>query len=387
MARVPSRSANVTLPLVCCLLLVSATGIADDLAQLPKVPVPLRFPWLIEFFITDLGINQYRDPGLLRTGDDFSKAKSCVFPILPKDGQVLIVMPAHQDLAEMSDEQVKTEIFEALKKKVEHGIASGSRTLELQIVEHIGTQTYASPTHQEAANRFGKCAYEAIGMLHDYLEAKGYGKHSFRGIFGSNGTKVFSENVSSWKSYMEGADFFDGRAFETPMIETIAALGPENVRIFNTAGDWPAPSGPFARSIGNHEIVKGLKDIFPSLTVGWFDPLDRLDFSLLGKGHLAAMQWDTKLRLLVKFWNGKSYTAPVKTSSSEQLPRFGSENAKASAANGTKESGVSMQMSVRADSFSKEKGDSLRRMRAEILKSRPREDSLTWSNSKLEGGK
>ena len=270
----------------------------------------------LTFYVTDFGINQYRD-GVFRTGDDFRHAKSSVFPSLPRESQVLIVMPPHEKMARMSDQQIKQEITEAVRARVDSGISRNVATFELQIVEHIGKLTYADKKHQEAVNRFGKCAYEAIGELRTHLIDKGNHNPVFHGVFGSNGTKVFSENVDAWKSYMSDATFFDGRAFKTPMIETINTLKAENVRIFNTAGDLPAPNFPWARSIGNHDVAKDLKRTFPSLTVGWIDPLDRVDF--VGKGHLAGMSADATPRLLVKFWDEGGYTEPVKLSSSGLL--------------------------------------------------------------------
>lgn len=330
----------------------------------------------LTFYVTDFGINQYKD-GAFRTGDDFGQAKSSVFPAQSRESQVLIVMSPHEEMAKMSDQQIKQGIIYALKKRVDSGISKSVATFELQIVEHIGTLTYADDKHQDAVNRFGKCAYEAIGELRTYLMDKGNENPIFHGVFGSNGTKVFSENVDAWKSYMKDATFFDGRAFKTPMIETIKTLGAEKVRIFNTAGDWPAPNFLWLQSIGNHDVVKQLKEIFPTLTVGWIDPLDQVDF--VSKGHLAAMQSDPNLRFLVKFWKSGSYTEPATMSSTQLLPRLPAD---ISGANRAKmkggESGVSMQMDVKADSVQKDHTGTLDKLKSDVLGNRPQGDRVSW---------
>lgn len=355
-----------SLSFLICLALSSVTAVARDLT----------------FYVTDFGINQYKD-GALRTGDDFGQANSSVFPTQPRDSQVLIVMPPHEEMEKMSDQQIKEGIIDALKKRVDSGISKNVATFEFQIVEHIGTVTYADDKHQGAVNRFGKCAYEAIGELRTYLMDKGNANPIFHGVFGSNGTKVFSENVDAWKSYMKDATFFDGRAFKTSMIETIRTLGAKNIRIFNTAGDYPAPNFPWIHSIGNHDVVKALKNMFPNLTVGWIDPMDRVDF--IGKGHLAAMKSDPKPRFLVKFWNGNSYTEPTKLSSAHLLPRLPAGVTRADGANTMRqESGVSMQMDVKDKSVREDESETLDTLKIDALDNRPRKDSLSWPAQKKE---
>lgn len=346
------------------LVLSSVTAVASDLT----------------FYITDFGINQYKN-GAFRTGDNFEQTNSSVFPSQSRESQILIVMPPHEEMAMMSDQQIKQGIIDALKNRVNSSISKNVATFELQIIEHIGTLTYADGKHQGTVNRFGKCAYEAIGELRTYLMDKRHEDPVFHGIFGSNGTKVFSENVDAWKSYMKDATFFDGRAFKTSMIETIRTLRPENVRIFNTAGDYPAPNFPWIHSIGNHDVVKDLKSIFPALTVGWIDPLDRMDF--FGKGHLAAMKSDPIARFLVKFWSGDSYTEPGKMSSAQLLSRLPAEVGGVNGAqNIGRESGVSMQINVKERSVRKDEADRLDTLKSDVLDNRPDGDSLSWPAQK-----
>jgi hypothetical protein len=324
----------------------------------------------LTFYVTDFGINQYED-GVLKTGDDFTQAKSSVFSTLQRESQILIVMPPHQDLEKLTDDEVRQEILNHLKARVASGIDGGIQTFELQLIQHIGTQTYFSPAHQKAVNRFGKCAYEAIGEFRDYLASKVHKNAEFHGIFGSNGTKVFSENVDAWKPYMKDATFFDGRAFWTPMVETIRALGPENVRIFNTAGDWLAPNNPFVHSIGNHDVAKNLKDTFPKLTVGWIDPLDRVDH--VGAGHVAAMPYNLEKKFLVKFWNGYGYSKSEKLASADLLPKLVSSSVPT-----TQESGVSMKMKVDPNFVDKDITGDSDKLKKEVLNGRQSSD-MSWS--------
>jgi hypothetical protein len=330
----------------------------------------------LTFYVTDFGIWQYK--AALKTGDNFGQSNSCVFPNLPQESQVLIVMPPHEEMVRMSDEQIKQVIFDGLKKRVDSGTTMNVKTYELQIIQHIGPWTYPHNKHQVAVNRFARCAYAAIGKLNDHLRETCHQSAEFHGIFGSNGTKAFSESIAAWHSYMKDAVFFDGRAFKTAMIETIKTLGAKNVRIFNTAGDLPAPNFPWIRSIGNHDVVKQLKSRFPALTVGWIDPLDRLDF--MGNGHLAAMQSDPTPRFLIKFWNGNSYTKPAKMSSEQLFPYM-------TARETGKEAGVSMQMVVNDEALQEDETGKLDVRRNNILKNRTRTGSLSWPLSRKEDNK
>ena len=324
----------------------------------------------LTFYITDFGINQYKKGDVLKTGDDFTHAESSVFSTLPKEGQVLIVMPPYQELKKLTDDQIQQEILNQLKSRVESGIDGGVQTFELQIVQHIDTKTYFNDKYQKAVNRFGKCAYEAIGELRSYLASAGHKNPSFHGILGSNGTKVFSENIDAWKTYMNDATFFDGRAFKTPMIDTIRVLGPENVRIFNTAGDLPAPN-IFKHSIGNHDVAKSLKDMFPALKVGWIDPLDRVD--IVGAGHLAAMKYNPEKKFLVKLWNSSGYSKTEKLSSADLYSKWVSSSVPT-----TQESGVSMKMEVKPDSVHKDTTGTLDKLKKDVLNSR-QSDDMSWS--------
>ncbi|MCR4321532.1 MAG: tetratricopeptide repeat protein [Candidatus Brocadiaceae bacterium] len=267
------------------------------------------------FNITDFGIGQWKPE--LKTGDDFAEKKG-VFSEIPRSGQVLIVMPSDRDFQKMNDVELTRSIYDAIKARVDGGLAVGTRAFELQLIQHIGKPGYFDPSRQDAVNRFGKCAYEAIGMLNNHLKQTNLTPYNYF-VGGSNGTKVFTENVQAWKPYMHKADLFDGRAFKTPTIEAIVALRPENVRMFNTLGDFPAENVPIAHSIGNHDVVKDLKKQFPALTSVLLDPRDRPN--IVGFGHLAGMDQNSKI--VAKYLNtdGISYTTSREMTGRDLLPK------------------------------------------------------------------
>ena len=69
----------------------------------------------------------------------------------------------------------------------------------------------------------------------------------------------------------------------------IEAVGPRNVRIFNTRGDLPAPHTPVGfKSIANFSTAIELKDMYPELTSYLLTPTRQsLD---LKKNHIVSMR-------------------------------------------------------------------------------------------------
>lgn len=117
----------------------------------------------LTFYITDKGIWQYEDK-ILQTGDDFSKAKSSVFPSLPKDSQILIVMPPHEDMAKMTNQEMKDTIGRVIKAKIQSGITKNVNQFELQLIEHIGPITYVDKSQQDAVNKMLSTVLENVLM-------------------------------------------------------------------------------------------------------------------------------------------------------------------------------------------------------------------------------
>jgi tetratricopeptide (TPR) repeat protein len=287
------------------------TALSQSLDKYSSVPASSNKN--VTLYITDFGINQWR-PGL-KTGDDFSQKRGVVSGI-QRVGQILIVMPDDREFKRITKEELTSRIFESMKSRVDGGLASKNRHFELQLVQNINTWGYFDKDRQNMVNDFGECAYKAIGMLNDYLKGKGFSTYNYS-VAGSNGTKVLTENVGAWKSYLNKADLFDGRALEAPTTEAINTLSARNVRIFNTAGDHLAPNFPFLRSIGNHDVVKDLKHSFPELTAMWLDPTDRLD--IVTAGHVAGM--DPNSRFVAKVFTGNSYTNPTAVTGRDLLPK------------------------------------------------------------------
>lgn len=203
----------------------------------------------ITFYISDFGINQWNDQ--LMMGADFSQAENSVFKDYPSAAQILVPMPSDKDYDRMSKTQLISMIRDSISAKVSKGLAKGVDRFELQIVQNINTLGYVYKQRQYKVNEFGATVYKAIEMVNNDLNANGVDVFNYA-IVGSNGTKVLTENVASWRSYLRGIDFFDGRAFWTPTVKTIETIGQDNVRFFNTFGDIPAPYTPLGmRSIGS----------------------------------------------------------------------------------------------------------------------------------------
>lgn len=239
----------------------------------------------IVLYVTDFGINQWSEKLLL--GADFRLARHQVFPELPPAAQILAPMPDDQRFVSMSDQQLSREIATAVGDRIQRGVEMGLDTFEVQLVQNVNTGGYFSKDRQEAVSRFVGTAFSGLAPVVDGLRERGYGVAT-RAIVGSNGVKALTDNVPAWSGFLGGADFFDGRAFLTPMVETIEALGAENVRFFATHGDLPAPYTPIGfRSVGSFDTIKDLKNRFPQVSAFLLSPLQ--DLRPLGSGHLAGM--------------------------------------------------------------------------------------------------
>jgi Tetratricopeptide repeat len=259
---------------------------------------------IVNFYITDFGIRQWNKD--LKMLGDFKYSDNKMFPEICNQGQILLPMPYNfSKLSSIEKAQLQRTIYDGLKNRVESGIRS-TNEFEIQIVQHINLKGYTNPGRQNSVKEYGAIVYDAIGKMHKYLESQKNYKTDFTFYGGSNGTVVFTENIDHWSSYMNRANLYDGRASEKGTIETIRTLSSENVRIYNTAGDLPAPDLiPFIdNSIGNHNVTKRLKKDFSDLTVIWLDPIDRIDIT--GKGHIGGMQEGSVF--LAKEYNGKGYT-------------------------------------------------------------------------------
>ncbi len=307
--------ANVNLELA--YLLRAKKLFAEDLAKTMEI-TPAGVLKSVVLNITDFGINQWKPE--LKTGDDLSQAKNRVFSDISKSGQILIAMPKDSDFNRLAREQLTQQIYEKVIARVDGGLAAGTTNFEMQIVQNINTGGYVDPKRQKMVNVFGECAYKAIGMINDDLKTKGLSTNIY-GFLGSNGTKVFNDTVSAWKSYKSdwrGLNEYDGRASKSSTIDMIKELGAEKVHFFNTRGDWLAPKDiPFIKdSIGNHDVLKEIKkDYFPGLLVTILDPIGRPN--IVGFGHIAGMSPNS--RFLAKDVIGNSYTTPRQVTGRDYL--------------------------------------------------------------------
>ena len=63
----------------------------------------------------------------------------------------------------------------------------------------------------------------------------------------------------------------------------------------------------WAKSIGNHDVVKDLKRMFPEIGATW---LAREGLSLPGSGHVSALPADSTRHFLAKDFDGRRYSQP-----------------------------------------------------------------------------
>ncbi|TKJ36904.1 hypothetical protein CEE37_14410 [candidate division LCP-89 bacterium B3_LCP] len=270
----------------------------------------------VTFYVTDFGIGDWN--ANLNTGSDFSN-KPGVYPNMPSEGQILVVMPPDEEF-NMSDEELIQNIYETITEGVTEGQATGVEGFEVQLVQNINLAGYGNKKRQAMVARFGRCAYAAIGRVIKSLAGEGVDTALYA-ILGSNGTVVFSKCSDVWKFYKEhivGVFMYDGRALKKDAIKAVQEVGADKVTIFNTAGD--APAGWFIKeSIGNLEVVKKLKELFPNLTCIWLDPLERLDY--FKSGHIAGMKGYYE-RFLAKEWTGSRFMTPREVRGCNLLPVF-----------------------------------------------------------------
>lgn len=282
--------------------------VAVGLVSVPTTSVPAyaaanETPRQMTIHVTDRGINQMpqwesgREQGLTWAMSNLDPA-----------ARIAVVMPRGADFDRMSTEELRRQIFNNLKARIDEARRSGHTEVEIQLVQDVNLAGYTGP-RQEAAERFGTAAYSAIRDIGAYLKRQDV-KVTNRANLGSNGSVVFAANVDAWstggKAIWDSVDIFDGRAFLTPMVKVIDRIGPARVRIFNTQWDLPAPYTPWAfRSIGNAATVQQLKDeYFPNLKVYKLTSLSA------ERGHVSGMS-DANRFLVDEYMGRKEGYKPV----------------------------------------------------------------------------
>jgi hypothetical protein len=289
-------------------------------------PVHGSYRQKITIYVTDFGINQWES--IFKTGNNFARAHNQVFPnsIIPPDGQIMIAMP-DIDFTKMTPIELQkftVDTFNRIQPLIDKGIKEGITAFDIQVIQNINTLGYPDSQRQMSVNIFGSCAYGSIGMVNDYLQSIQL-PASFYSITGSNGCKVFTENIHTCKSYMKGAWMYDGRAFYTPTKETIQILGPENVHIHNTRWDHMAPNNPFRHSIGNFDVVTRLRRE-TGVNQKWLHPLD--GGFMFGAGHVRGMtHYDAQMLMKQSSTPTGAFSKPIKIISADILPQFHITNA------------------------------------------------------------
>lgn len=224
----------------------------------------------VTFYVTDRGVNQKE--GWEQRG---SQGLHWTMSDLDQNARIPVVMPGDNAFKSLSTEALRQRTFLDLKTQVDRGMSAGLNQFEVQLVQDINFAGYVSfgpDDRQGMVDRFGAAAYGAIADLNTYLHDNGV-RTTNHAIVGSNGAKVFAANVKAWQgngpSIWDSVDFFDGRAYLTPMVEAIQSIGSSRVRIFNTSGDIWAPFADWGlRSIANRDTARYIKDsYFPELQV------------------------------------------------------------------------------------------------------------------------
>lgn len=253
-------------------------------------------PRQMTLHVTDRGIDQMRHWESGREqGLTWATSK------LDPAARIAVVMPRGATFDRSSTEDLRRQIFNDLKTRIDEARRSGHAEVEIQLVQDINFAGYTGP-RQDAVARFGTAAYSAIRDIGAYLKRQDV-KVTNRANLGSNGSVVFAANVDAWsaggRAIWDSVDIFDGRAFLTPMVKAIDRIGPARVRIFNTMGDLPAPYTPWAfRSIGNAATTQQLKDeYFPNLKVY------KLTSVSPQRGHVSGMS--SANRFLVDEYTGR----------------------------------------------------------------------------------
>ncbi len=275
----------------------------------------------------DIGINQWKES--LTTGDDFTHATYKGLTGKPGQGQILIVMPRVADSFNMTPDAKQkwtNEFHQEINKKINEGVANGIRVFEIQLIQDIGLTGYKTDIRQDLVRDFGDAAYTAIAMKEGDLKREGFSITN-NAVCGSNGCKVFTENISAWKPIgISGLYAFDSRASKEPTIEAARTIIENNgiVKLFGTKGDAFAPNYNRAQLAGNYDVLKEIKDAHvPEAHVYWLNKANLIDLTPLPglSTHVSGM--DPKNRFSVKEYlgNGK-HTRPTEVMDNRFLPAF-----------------------------------------------------------------
>lgn len=262
--------------------------------------MPLGSSDRVNFYVTDFGINQWKPE--YRTGDTFANLPPQQhYSGVPQSGQVLVVMPPDQELYKIN---LTDEIFNTLKARVDGGLAVGTKTFEIRLVDHINLAGYLlDPARQKMVNDFDCRAYSAIGRLNNYLESKNL-IPSYQIIPASDAAIGFCGNIAAWEPYarnIEKVSLIDSRASETSVINMINVLTPEKVRMFNTKGD---AAGLIGQSTSVYDVSKDIKRQFPGVELYLLDNISRLN--VWWEAHESSIRNPTDKFLVT----GQGYSTP-----------------------------------------------------------------------------
>jgi hypothetical protein len=256
----------------------------------------------LDIYLTDLGINQW-DPGMTWFQDFSTNVKQHVVPDVKPEGQILIPMPADEDLPKTPQERAQW--VQALAGQLAQHIAENADVTggryEIQMVQNINTLGYFDFLDRQAkCDRFASDVYEALAIAKNRLRADF--SPTVRAIVGSNGGHVFAENVPKLADNpFDQAVLISPRAFFWHVIGTYKAMN-GNLSIINEGGDAPSLPSELPWMVANHDHAKEAKLMCPGLGLyfvgtGFICPI---------KGHLKTADPDRKVEFAKEF-DGKGY--------------------------------------------------------------------------------
>src|SRR5207253_2892903 len=175
----------------------------------------------------------------------------------------------------------------------------------IELGQHLWESITGLPSaaqQQKGIEKFTQSVGEALYKLKAELATQH--NVSVTAVGGSNGGRAFVDSipalVEKHQNPINVLKLDDSRGGIAQTARTIRALGPENVEIYNTANDAPAPNGTVANREASHE----LKQIFPKLKV--YDL--KVEGGDLRINHIEALKKDSP-PLIKREFTGSGYSA------------------------------------------------------------------------------
>ncbi len=232
-----------------------------------------------------------------------------VFPEIPPEGQILILMPENDSLPPNEEEwkQFSSYLYAGIKRRIAAALENGIYDFEIRTVQNISFQGgYWSLSQQERCIQFTSAFLEALSQVkHDFMNSYNV---NIDGIVGSNAGHTATKTIPLLtQNPLDKLILIDGRAYVRNTIETVDVMM-NKVALVNTAGDAPS----FPDMIADHKGAKKVKYARPEIIATYVDPEG---WNIIGFAHIAVME--PSVALIVKYFNCNKYTPSRKMSASE----------------------------------------------------------------------